>query len=143
MVKQSADTRLFSLPTLHPRKDHVFPSGFRTIARQGVITDGDRTDDYFIDREHTPKDENGEYDFESLRALNIEKLNDDLKRLINGEEVQLPRYNFKTGLSERGSLPAGKGSDVDSGRHTRLEPRSAAGDSRRKDLSHLHPALPS
>jgi len=58
-------------------------------------------DDYFVDREKSPKDERGEYDFESLYALNLPLLNQQLKALIAGEEVELPHYDFKTGKSER------------------------------------------
>lgn len=58
-------------------------------------------DDYYVDRENTPKDENGEYDFESLHALNLELFNEHVNALINGEEVELPRYNFTTGKSEK------------------------------------------
>lgn len=54
-------------------------------------------DDYFIDREHTPRDENGDYDFESLYALDLERLNSDLKRLIAGETINLPTYSFEFG----------------------------------------------
>jgi len=61
-------------------------------------------DNYFVDREKTPKDENGQFDFESLGALNTLALADHLQRLISGEEVQLHRYNFKTGLSEPGDV---------------------------------------
>jgi len=57
-------------------------------------------DDYFVDREQTPKDETGEYDFESLYALNIPLLNKQLSALFKGEEVRLPRYNFQAGKSE-------------------------------------------
>lgn len=57
-------------------------------------------DDYFVNREQTPHDEHGEYDYESLYALNIPLLNQQLKALFNGEEVELPRYNFQTGCSE-------------------------------------------
>jgi uridine kinase len=56
-------------------------------------------DDYFVDREKTPKDENGEYDYESIYALNIPLINEQLKALFRGEEVQLPKYNFQTGRS--------------------------------------------
>jgi uridine kinase len=59
-------------------------------------------DNYFVDREETPLDENGDFDFESIRALNTERLSEDLRRLIAGERVQLPRYNFITGKSEQG-----------------------------------------
>ncbi len=58
-------------------------------------------DDYFLDREDTPKDDKGDYDFESIYALNIPLLNSQLQALFDGEEVELPRYNFHTGKSER------------------------------------------
>ena len=54
-------------------------------------------DDYFIDREHTPRDESGDYDFESLYALDLERLNSDLKKLLKGEEVNIPTYSFELG----------------------------------------------
>lgn len=59
-------------------------------------------DDYFIDREKTPKDENGEYDFECLEALDIRKFDSDVKKLLNGEKVKLQKYNFIKGQSEPG-----------------------------------------
>jgi len=57
-------------------------------------------DDYFLPREQTPKLPNGEYDFESLRALNVDLFNEHLENLLNHEEVYLPRFNFITGESE-------------------------------------------
>ncbi|MCM1153548.1 MAG: nucleoside kinase [Muribaculum sp.] len=54
-------------------------------------------DDYFINREDTPRDENGEYDYESLYALDLERLNSDLRRLIGGETINLPTYSFEFG----------------------------------------------
>ncbi len=57
-------------------------------------------DNYFVDRAHTPRDENGDYDYESLYALDLEQFNKDLKALINGEEVRMPTYNFQTGERE-------------------------------------------
>lgn len=57
-------------------------------------------DNYFVDREHTPRDENGDYDYESLYALDLEQFNKDLTALINGEEVKMPTYNFHTGQRE-------------------------------------------
>jgi uridine kinase len=59
-------------------------------------------DNFFVDRKATPRDANGEYDYESLRALDLERLNRDLQGLIEGREVQLPRYNFITGEREPG-----------------------------------------
>ncbi len=60
-------------------------------------------DDYFVDRERTPKNEAGEYDFESLYAIDIKKFKRHLKRFLAGESVQMPRYNFHKGKSEKGS----------------------------------------
>ncbi len=57
-------------------------------------------DDYFIDREKTPRDENGDYNFEILEALDVEQFNKDMTALGNGEEVDMPTYNFKTGKRE-------------------------------------------
>lgn len=54
-------------------------------------------DNYFVDREATPVDENGDYDYESLYALDLDLFNNDLRRLIAGEEVEMPTYNFATG----------------------------------------------
>ena len=56
-------------------------------------------DDYFVDREKTPLDAQGDYDYESLYALNLELFNKQLLQLFAGEEVELPRYNFQTGRS--------------------------------------------
>ena len=58
-------------------------------------------DDYFMDRDRTPKLPNGEYDFESVDALDIPLLNEHLNALLKGEEVELPKYNFQKGRSER------------------------------------------
>ena len=58
-------------------------------------------DDYFVDRENTPRDAKGDYDFEHLHALNIPLLNEQLMALLRGEEVELPKYNFQKGKSER------------------------------------------
>ena len=57
-------------------------------------------DDYYLNREDTPKDENGNYDFESLYAIDLPYFKKDLQRLIEGEEVDLPSFNFNTGLRE-------------------------------------------
>lgn len=57
-------------------------------------------DDYFVDREHTPRDEKGNYDFESIHAIDIGLFNDHLIKLIQGEEIKLPYFNFKTGKRE-------------------------------------------
>lgn len=57
-------------------------------------------DDYFINREDTPLDENGKKNFERLEALDLKQLNTDLKKIIAGEKVELPYYNFMTGMRE-------------------------------------------
>ena len=54
-------------------------------------------DNYFVDREHTPKDENGEYDFEALGAMDLRFLGQQLNDLLEGKEVKIPKFNFKTG----------------------------------------------
>ncbi|AAD35832.1 MULTISPECIES: nucleoside kinase [Thermotoga] len=59
-------------------------------------------DDYFVDREKTPRDENGNYDFDSIEALDIELFNRNLQDLLAGKEVVLPKFNFKTGKRMRG-----------------------------------------
>jgi len=61
-------------------------------------------DDYFVDREKTPRDENGEYDFESIQAIDIEYFNKQLIQLFNDEEVELPKFNFTIGTK----FPSGK-----------------------------------
>ena len=66
----------------------------------GVIPIPISLDDYFINRDDTPKDENGEYDFESINAIDLKQFNTDLKGLLNGDEVEIPSYNFKTGKRE-------------------------------------------
>lgn len=58
-------------------------------------------DDYFVDREQTPKDDKGEYDYESIYALNLQLINEQFKALFRGEEIELPKYNFQTGRSEK------------------------------------------
>ena len=57
-------------------------------------------DDYFVNRDKTPLDENGDYDYESIEALDLELLNSNLEHLMKGIEVELPEYNFKTGKRE-------------------------------------------
>lgn len=59
-------------------------------------------DNYFVNREETPRDENGEYDFESVEALNRERMAEDLRNMIAGNRVRLPAFDFKTGQSEPG-----------------------------------------
>lgn len=57
-------------------------------------------DDYFVSREKTPRDENGDYNFECLEAIDIRQFNEDMGKLLAGEKVELPNFNFKTGKRE-------------------------------------------
>ena len=56
-------------------------------------------DNYFVDRDKTPRDEKGEYDFEALEAMNIELLGEHIEALLKGEEIELPKYDFASGRS--------------------------------------------
>jgi uridine kinase len=69
------------------------------LLAQGITPYALEMDNYFVDRDKTPKDENGAFDFESLNALDRQRMLMDLKALAAGEEVQLPRFDFKLGLS--------------------------------------------
>ena len=57
-------------------------------------------DDYFVNREDTPKDENGNYNFECIEAIDTKQFNEDMLKLLNGERVEMPTFNFKTGKRE-------------------------------------------
>ena len=71
------------------------------LAVNGIKPVGISLDDYFLDRDKTPRDEKGDYDFENLHALNLPLLNEQLTALFKGEEVELPRYDFPTGTSQK------------------------------------------
>ena len=71
------------------------------LAVNGIKPVGISLDDYFLDRDKTPLDEKGDYDFENLHALNLPLLNEQLSALFRGEEVELPRYDFPTGSSQK------------------------------------------
>ena len=62
-------------------------------------------DDYFVEREKTPLDENGEYDYEALEAIDLELFNDHLRRLMAGESIDIPRYDFVTGRRMKHDTP--------------------------------------
>jgi uridine kinase len=70
------------------------------LLTNGIKPVGISLDDYFVDREQTPRDEDGDYDFEHLHALNLDLLNEQMNALLHGDEVELPRYNFQQGKSE-------------------------------------------
>lgn len=83
-------------------------SGKTTFARRlgiqlrvnGLIPVPLGLDDYFVDRDNTPKDENGEFDFESIFALDLALFNKNLQQILSGMEVEIPTYNFKKGKRE-------------------------------------------
>ena len=70
------------------------------LTAQGLRPHPISLDDFYVNREDTPKDENGEYDFECLEALDLELLDRDLNTLLSGGQIELPYYNFKTGKRE-------------------------------------------
>jgi uridine kinase len=61
-------------------------------------------DNYFVDRDRTPRDENGQFDFEAIETLDLQLLAEHLQQLVAGKKVQMPRYNFKAGLREPGKV---------------------------------------
>ena len=71
------------------------------LAVNGIKPIGISLDDYFLDRDKTPRDEKGDYDFENLHALNLPLLNEQLTALFKGDEIELPRYDFPTGTSQK------------------------------------------
>lgn len=66
----------------------------------GMIPYAISLDNYYLDREFTPKDENGDYDFEALEAIDVELFDSNIHNLLNGETIELPYFNFKTGKRE-------------------------------------------
>lgn len=70
------------------------------LSARGVRPHPIPLDDYYFDRDKTPRDENGDYDFECLEALDVELFNKDMSALLAGERVELPTFNFKTGKRE-------------------------------------------
>ena len=71
------------------------------LAVNGVKPVNISLDDYFVNRDQTPRDEKGDYDYEHLHALNLPLFNEQLTALFRGEEVELPRYDFPTGTSQK------------------------------------------
>lgn len=66
----------------------------------GLIPHPIALDDYFVNRDKTPRDENGDYNFECLESIDVKQFNEDMNRLLAGETVELPKFNFKTGTRE-------------------------------------------
>ncbi len=70
------------------------------LRAQGLVPHPIGLDDYFVDRERTPRDENGEYNFEALECVDIEQFNQDMTALLAGQKVSMPTFNFKQGRRE-------------------------------------------
>ncbi|HJC62210.1 MAG TPA: nucleoside kinase [Candidatus Blautia merdavium] len=70
------------------------------LAAHGLKPHPIGVDNYFVNREDTPLDENGNYNFECLEAIDVKQFNEDMNRLLRGEKVAMPTFNFKTGLRE-------------------------------------------
>lgn len=70
------------------------------LSAQGMKPHPIGVDNYFVNREDTPLDSNGNYNFECLEAIDVKQFNEDMSALLRGEEVELPRFNFKTGHRE-------------------------------------------
>lgn len=70
------------------------------LRTQGLVPHPIGLDDYFVNRELTPRDEYGDYNFECIEAIDVKQFNEDMSRLLAGEEVELPTFNFKTGKRE-------------------------------------------
>ena len=73
------------------------------VLAQGIYPVIISLDDYFVDRDATPRDRDGKYDFEALEAVDMAQFQSDMSRLLDGEEVTLPRFNFRSGKREQGS----------------------------------------
>lgn len=70
------------------------------LSAKGLTPHPIALDDYYVERENSPRDENGDYDFECLEAIDIELFNQDMTALLNGKEISMPTFNFKTGKRE-------------------------------------------
>ena len=87
------------------REDHLFHRLSIQLRAAGMVPHPISVDNYFVEREDNPRDENGEFDFECLEAVDTDLFNDQMSRLLGGEEVVLPTFNFKTGHKEFGGKP--------------------------------------
>lgn len=70
------------------------------LKAQGLRPQAVSVDNYFVNRELTPKDADGNYDFECLEALDVKQFNEDMTKLLDGQEVEMPDFNFKVGKRE-------------------------------------------
>lgn len=100
-IKQSGNTKFVMIAGPSSSGKTTFSHRLSIHLRlEGFIPHPIGLDNYYKDRQHCPKDENGNYDFECLEALDIELFNNDMTRLLSGEKVEMPSFNFKTGKRE-------------------------------------------
>ncbi len=105
IAKRSDDVRLILIAGPSSSGKTTFSKRLMVqLLARGVSPFSLEMDNYFIERDLTPRDENGNLDFESINALDRARLSDDLRRLVAGESVQLPLYNFITGSSGLGDV---------------------------------------
>lgn len=101
MIDEKVDTKLVLISGPTSSGKTTFANRLSVQLRvNGHIPIPISLDDYFLDRDKTPKDENGEYDFESIHSLDLKLFNKHLTSLLEGEEVEIPTYNFKKGIRE-------------------------------------------
>jgi uridine kinase len=103
IVKKKSRIILISGPSSSGKTTSSRRLAIQLLAR-GISPFPLELDNYFVDREKTPLDENGQPDFETIEALNLTRLAEDLEKLISGEKVQLPRFNFRDGRGEEGDV---------------------------------------
>ena len=101
MIKAKEDVKLILIAGPSSSGKTTFAKRLGIQLRvNGYIPQSISLDDYFLDREFTPKDENGNYDFETIKALDIELFNKTLEDLFKNETVEIPHFDFKTGKRE-------------------------------------------
>jgi uridine kinase len=101
-----ADCRTFLF-----RQDHIFPAAFCSDAGERTAAHSHLSDNYFKEREQTPRLPDGSYDFESIEALDTELFNEHMEQLIDGKTVDIPHFNFKSGHREYRGQQAYLGDD--------------------------------
>ena len=102
IAKKINEIRVINRRTIIIRKDHLFKKTIHPAARQGNFTFTLEMDSYFVDRDETPVDENGELDFKSIDAVDRKRLGEDIQQSIEGYPVQLPHFDFVSGQGETG-----------------------------------------
>ena len=97
IVKGRGKEIYYDRGTFFIRKNDFFTPPVHTACSKGLKPHPFPLDDYYVDRDKCPRDENGELDFECLESLDVELFNHDMNELLAGKAVNLPIFNFKTG----------------------------------------------